>query len=91
MDFWTQHGLLFLLGCAFFPRITMLFFSGISFGLWYILGWIFAPHLLVAIIATGMYWDTNPVLVILAWAFAFGGTGGEAKVAHSRTRRKSSD
>jgi hypothetical protein len=65
----------------------MLLFSGVSFGLWYIVGWIFAPHLLVAIIATSMYWETNPLLVVIAWAFAFGGTGGEAKVANSQRRR----
>jgi len=88
LDFWQQHGWLFLFGCTFFPRITTLFFSAVSFGFWYILGWIFAPHLLVAIIATEMYWDTNPVLVIIAWAVAFGGTGGEAKAAKSRVGRR---
>ncbi|MEI9814448.1 MAG: hypothetical protein WDO18_18200 [Acidobacteriota bacterium] len=88
MDFWQQHGVLFLMGCALFPRITTLFFSGMSFGLLAILGWIFAPHFLVAIVATSMYWKTNPILVIIAWGFAFGGTGGEAKVATSRARRR---
>jgi hypothetical protein len=88
MDYWDQHGPLFLIGCALFPRITTLFFSGMSFGLLSILGWIFAPHLLVAIVATTQYWNTNPVLVILAWMFAFGGTGGEVKVAHRTSRRQ---
>lgn len=87
MDFWDLHGILFLLGCAFFPRITTLFFSAASFGMWSILGWIFAPHLLVAILATTYYWDTNPLLVILSWFFAFGGTGGEAKVAQRGVQR----
>lgn len=85
--FWDAHGLLFLFGCAVFPRITTLFFSATSFGLWHILGWIFAPHLLVAILATTYYWDTNPVLVIIAWFFAFGGTAGEAKVSTRISRR----
>jgi hypothetical protein len=89
MDFWDYHGILFLLGCAFFPRITTLLFSSVSFGLWHILGWIFAPHLLVAILATTYYWDTNPMLVIIAWFFAFGGTGGEVKVAKKGMQRKS--
>ena len=89
MDYWQEHGWLFLLGCACFPRITTLFFSSVSFGFWHILGWLFAPHLLVAIIATTEYWDTNPLLVIIFWAFAFGGTGGEAKAAKRGVRRRS--
>lgn len=87
MDFWQQHGWLFLIGCAFFPRITTLFFSAASFGLWSILGWIFAPHFLVAFLATTYYWHTNPILVMIAWGFAFAGTGGEAKVADDRRRK----
>jgi hypothetical protein len=79
MDFWQHHGWLFLLGCAFFPRITTLFFSAVSFGFWHILGWIFAPHLLVAILATMFYWDTNPALVVFAWICAFGGTSSEVR------------
>lgn len=77
MDFWDVHGLLFLFGCAFFPRITTLFFTVTSFGFLHIVGWIFAPHFLVAFIASFTYWDTNPVLVIIAWFIAFAGTGGE--------------
>jgi hypothetical protein len=88
MNYWQHHGVLFLIGCAIFPRITTLFFSAATFGLWSILGWIFAPHLLVAILATTYYWDTNPVLVIISWFFAFGGTGGEAKVAQRGVRRR---
>ena len=87
MDFWDVHGIFFLLGCAFFPRITTLFFATITWGLWSILGWIFAPHLLVAIYATTAYWDTNPILVIIAWFFAFGGTAGEGRVAVGASRR----
>ena len=41
----------------------------------------------VAILATTYYWETNPVLVIISWFFAFGGTGGEAKVANRAARR----
>ena len=86
MNFWQHHGLLFLLGCAFFPRITTLFFSAVSFGGWHILGWILAPHLLVAILATSIYWHTNPALCVIAWLCAFGGTSAEGKVA-SKVRR----
>lgn len=62
-------------------------FATVTWGLWTILGWIFAPHLLVAIYATTIYWDTNPVLVIIAWFFAFGGTAGEAKLTSGLRRR----
>ena len=88
MNYWQEHGVLFLIGCAFFPRITTLFFSGVTFGFWHIVGWIFAPHFLVAILATTYYWETNPVLVIIAWGFAFGGTGGEAKVARKGVKAR---
>lgn len=81
MDFWNYHTALFLIGATFFPRITTLFFTTVSFGFLAIIGWIFTPHLLVAIYATMYYWDSNPVLCIIAWFMAFAGTGGEATVA----------
>jgi hypothetical protein len=84
MDFWAIHGIFFLFGCAFFPRITLLFFSAVSFGFWTFVGWIFAPHLTVAIIATTLYWETNPLLVVIAWFFAFGGTISETLFAEQR-------
>jgi hypothetical protein len=89
MDFWSNHTILFLVGCALFPRITLLFFSSISFGFWTILGWIFAPHLLVAILATMLYWGSNPILVIIAWFFALVGSGGESRVVTSGTTARS--
>jgi hypothetical protein len=64
-----------------------LFFIKMTFGLWCWIGWIFAPHLLVAILATTIYWYTNPMLCIIAWAFAFGGTGGEASIANKARKR----
>lgn len=83
MDFFTHHGVLTLILLTMFPRLTLLFASFASGGLLWWLGWIFAPHLLVAILAIP-YWDANPVLVICAWIIAFGGTSGEAKVATSK-------
>lgn len=90
MDFWDQHGILFLIGLTFFPRITVLLFSNVMFGFLIFVGWLFVPHLLVAILATTYYWDTNPILVIVAWFIAFGGTSAEgkgAKVVVLRNRR----
>lgn len=82
VDFFEAHTLpvLLLLGLAVFPRITLLFVGG-PFGVLHWLGWLVAPHLLVAILATTRYWDTNPVLCVIAWFIAFAGTGGESRVA----------
>lgn len=94
IDFWLVHGWLFLIGLVFFPRLTMLIAGTVSkFGAfvqpWNILAWvawIFVPHFLVAILATTFYWNTNPVLCVIAWVMAFTGTGGEAEtVRRSRS------
>lgn len=36
------------------------------------LGWLFTPRFVAAILATSFYWDTNPILCILAWIIACG-------------------
>jgi hypothetical protein len=89
LNFFEAHALawLVLAGLAFFPRITLLFVGG-PFGWLAWLGWVFAPHLLVAIVATSRYWDTNPVLCVIAWFIAFAGTGGEGSVMHRTVWRK---
>lgn len=88
MDFWQVHGLFFLIAIAFFPRITMLVVGTVSsFGLLGWLGWIFAPHLTVAILATTIYWHTNPVLCVIAWLVALGGTSSEGAVAKKTASR----
>ena len=86
MNFWDYHGILFLLGLTFFPRITTLFFMATPFGLLAWLGWVFTPHLLVAFYSL-KYWDQNPVLVVVAWIMVFVGTGGETKMVSSRRSR----
>ena len=87
MDFWEVHGIFFLFFITFFPRLTMLLAVNAPFGVLAWLGWLFAPHLTVAILATQYYWDTNPILCIIAWFVAFAGTGGEAKVASLTTQK----
>lgn len=79
-----NHGIFFLVGLAIFPRITLLFFAATPFGWLAWIGWLFAPHLLVAILSLA-YWDAHPFLVIVAWIMAIIGTGGEGGVA-SRQR-----
>ncbi len=81
MNYWDNHGIVFLICIAIFPRLTLFFATIMSFGLFGWLGFIFAPHILVAILATNYYWDTNPILCVIAWVIALGGSSGEAKVA----------
>jgi len=89
LNFFMAHpsGWLMLAGLAIFPRITLLFVGG-PFAWLHWLGWVFTPHLLVAILATTRYWDTNPVLCIIAWFIAFAGTGGEGRVVQTQNRRR---
>lgn len=70
VDFWIVHGWGFILCMLFFPRLTMLFGTAVtaSFGVLGWVGWVLAPRLTVAIIATTMYWDMNPVLVVFYMA-----------------------
>lgn len=86
MNFFASHGIFVLICLAMFPRLTLLLASFATGGLMWWLGWIFAPHLLVAILALP-YWDTNPVLVIFAWIIALGGTGAESKAVTSKRRK----
>lgn len=81
MNFWDVHSILFVVCLFFFPRLTMLFATVWGGILWWI-GWIFAPRLLVAILATTFYWETNTVLVVLTWFWAIGGEGAEKKFSH---------
>ena len=81
MNFWDVHGMLFILCMAFFPRLTLLFSSVASGGVLWWLGWLFAPRLLVAILATTHYWETNPVLVVFTWIWALSGESCEKKGA----------
>ncbi|MBI2064522.1 MAG: hypothetical protein HYT62_00515 [Candidatus Yanofskybacteria bacterium] len=86
MDFWQVHGWWFLIFITLFPRLTMLFAVMVPFGWLAWLGWVFTPSLLVAILATTYYWNTNPVLCVFAWLFAFGKFGGTAAKASSSRR-----
>jgi hypothetical protein len=86
MDFWAVHGFWFVFFMCFFPRLTLLFSSVVSGGFLWWLGWVIAPRLLVAILATSAYWDTNPVLVVFTWFWALAGEGTEKKAVSPKTR-----
>jgi hypothetical protein len=88
LNFWDVHGVWFLIFITFFPRLTMLFAVHLVFGPLAWIGWIFAPHLTVAILATTYYWETNPILCIIAWFVALAGTGGETTVVHHFWKRR---
>ena len=77
IDFWDIHGLWFIFFMMIFPRLTILFTGIVTGGFWWWFGWLLAPRLLVAILATSSYWDTNPILVILSWFWALGGESAE--------------
>jgi hypothetical protein len=82
MDFFTAHPhyLWALFGFTFFPRITFWFFSLMTGGFLFWVGVLFLPRIMVAYWATYYYWDTNPILCLIAWFIAFSGTFGESSV-----------
>lgn len=87
-NFWDIHGLWFLLGCAFFPRITVWFFSAVTGGFWFWLGFLLVPRIYVAIIACYWFWETNPVLCVLAVVMCLGGESTEkSTVAKSASKQ----
>ncbi|RYZ60206.1 MAG: hypothetical protein EOP07_01625 [Proteobacteria bacterium] len=88
MNFWDVHGLLFIAFMFFFPRLTLLFSSVATGGILWWLGFIFAPRLLVAILATMAYWTTNPILVVCAWIWALSGETAEKTVVKRRGFRR---
>lgn len=87
MDFWDVHGFWFILFMFFFPRLTLLFSSVMTGGLLWWLGFVFAPRLLVAILATSAYWNTNTVLVVLTWIWSLSGESAEKGVAAKVVKR----
>ncbi|RYF49570.1 MAG: hypothetical protein EOO38_07590 [Cytophagaceae bacterium] len=87
-NFWDVHGILFLIFMCFFPRLTLIFSSVAFGGIFWWLGFIFAPRLLVAILATTAYWQTNPILVIISWFWALSGETAEKTVVTRRRFRR---
>jgi hypothetical protein len=86
VDFFQKHGILFLIFIALFPRLTLLFTSVASGGVFWWLGWVFCPRILVAGLATVAYFHTNPILVIISWIVAFGGEAAEKRGLGGRSR-----
>jgi hypothetical protein len=78
-DFFQKHGIPFLVFIVFFPRLTLLFSSVPFGGIFWWLGFIFMPRLLVAVLATVAYGHTKPILVGIAWFVAITGEIFEKK------------
>jgi hypothetical protein len=77
IDYWKNHGVFFLIFLTLFPRLTLLFSSVASGGVFWWVAWLFAPRFLVAFLATIGYWKTNPILVMVAWFVALSGETSE--------------
>jgi hypothetical protein len=84
-NFWDKHGVFFLIFITIFPRLTLLFSSVPFGGLFWWLGFVFTPRILVAVLATIAYWQQNPILVLISWLVALGGESGEKYYITSRT------
>jgi hypothetical protein len=69
-DFWDNHGYWFIFFIMFFPRLTLLFATTWGGFLWWV-GWVLAPEITVAILATIHYSETNIALVVFSWLWAF--------------------
>lgn len=85
-DFWEFHGWWFVFFMCFFPRLTMLFATTVGGGFLYWLGWLIAPRLAVAILATYYFGHTNTTLVTFAWIWAFVGETLEKSVFANKRR-----
>jgi len=83
INFWDLHGWFFIFFLFFFPRLTMLFtgICSVWSGVWFWIGWVLAPRLTVAIMATMVYWHSNMILCIITWLWALGGESTEKKTA----------
>ncbi len=85
-NFWDHHGFLFLFFITLFPRLTLLFSSVAFGGIFWWLGFLFAPRVLVAVLATMSYFNSNPLLVVISWIVALSGESTEKYTLRSKVR-----
>jgi len=86
MDYWAVHGFWLLVGLTFLPRLTVIIGTlvgalALSYGILFWIGFILFPRIFIAILAAYNYWDTNPVLVVIACLLCLGGEGCEKGAA----------
>ncbi len=83
MSYWEVHGVLFLAGLLFFPRLTVILFSAVTGGFFFWAGFIFFPRIFIAVLACITYWQTNPVLCVIACLLCLAGESCEKAAAKS--------
>jgi hypothetical protein len=88
VNFWDVHGLFFLLGLTFFPRLTVIFFSHVAGGPLFWVFFLIFPRIVIPILAAYHYWHTNPVLVVLSFLVCLGGETGEKTVVQKKVVRR---
>lgn len=87
MNFWDHHSAFFIVFAVIFPRLTILFATGLPgvLGILGWMGWFFLPRFIIAYYATFTYGDANPFLVAMAWVVAvlalLGGGEGTRRAA----------
>lgn len=79
VSYFENHGFLLLVFLTFFPRLTLLFSSIATGGFLWWISWLFFPRILVAVLATFAYFQTNPILVTISWLVALGGESVEKR------------
>jgi len=68
VDFWAQHSILFVIGLILWPRILLIYFGFIApMSIPPILGMVFVPRMFLTGILTPMYWEVNPILIVICW------------------------
>jgi len=87
-SFWDVHGIFFLMGLVLIPRLTVIFFSAVTGGLLFWIAFLIFPRIVIPILAAYHYWDTNPVLVVLAFLICLSVETGEKTVVKRSVIRK---
>jgi hypothetical protein len=71
MEFWSQHGLVFLIGMLLWPRMMMIYYGSIPpQSISSILEFALIPRIFLASILTPIYYDTNPTMISIYWILA---------------------
>lgn len=87
-NFWNVHGFWFLIFMNIFPRITMYIATPFPIGIGGFFGWLIAPRIYAAILATTFYWSTNPTLCVITWIIALGTTGVTITIGEKKLQFK---
>ncbi len=71
MDFWSQHGIFFVIGIVFWPRILLLYYGMIpQMQFPPILGFLFVPRMFLMSCISILFWDSNAIIISICWILA---------------------